>query len=95
MITGSESSLCALNATLHGPWPFVVCREARSIQLSGYPCVESVPLEIKWACTCETDGEVFPCVQMCRWSTVCDVVVWVGGVVCSCCFVCSCVLSSP
>ena len=69
-------------SSLSMPWvpecmdigPFVVWRETLSIQLSRKTCLERVPLEIKWACTFAGYGEVFTCVKMCRWSTVCHAV---------------------
>ena len=55
VITGSVNSLCALSASMD-LGPVVDWRQARLIPLSGYTCVERVPLEIKWACTCAGDG---------------------------------------
>ena len=83
VITGSVSSLSVLSvAECMDLGPFVVWRKARSVQRSKYTCSERVPLEIKWAKACAGDGDVFTCVTLCGWSTVCHVV---GIKVCRCC----------
>ena len=75
MITGSAKSVGALSARVHGPWPFH-CLANCSTQLSGCTCLQSVPLEIKWACTFagDGDGEVFTWVKnvfAMLWYVVC------------------------
>ena len=48
--------------------PFAVWREAPSIQLCRYTCVERVPLATKWTCTIAGDGEVFTRAQFAQFA---------------------------
>ena len=81
VITGPVSSLCALSGRVHGLRPFH-CLAKNSIGTTVFKYICSrVPLEIKWACTFAGDGDVFTCVTVCGWSTVCHVVGVERGVV--------------